>query len=208
MRTLPKGWQLATACLLAFGALKADQPKPAAERPTLPWANAKAMAEAHFAQLALLPTDLISRSEVESLLKAYQRSGWKVAESQELLARVPADNSFLVQLMRQPSSLKFMRHVGGYPDGYDRVERISRMPHGKTILRDLAQNPGGYEMIQYMTESKWGRNLGKQLSQSPKGRDFNAPTGQIYTWPALIEELSARYDEAAVGKRPTEPTFD
>lgn len=202
-------------CFVACGALaltaavcSAAPPPATPERHTLPWAQAQAQVEAYFAQRGVQPTDLICRSEVESVLASLKKGGWTVAGAKDVLARVPADNSFLVQLLRQPNALKFMRKVGGYPDGYDRVDRMSKMPRGEIILRDLVQNPGGYELIQYMTESKWGKNFGKQLSNAPSGKNFNQPTGRIYTWPALLEELSARYDEATKPPKPAQSFYD
>ena len=50
-------------------------------------------------------------------------------------------------------------------------------------------------MLQYMTETRGGENMGKQLSKAPKGKNFNKPTGRIYTVDMLLDVLKNLYDQ-------------
>ena len=96
----------------------------------------------------------------------------------------------------QQAGRKFMSQIARYPDAYDRLDRFSRLPRGQRMVGDLIRGPGGYKMIEYMTETPGGEFLGKQLSKAPDGRDFNAPTGRIYTVKMLQSRLKQSYAEA------------
>ena len=57
------------------------------------------------------------------------------------------------------------------------------------IVNVTVTDPDGYKLFEYMTTSKGGKALGEQLSNSRRGRNFNKPTGRIYTAKGLIERL-------------------
>jgi hypothetical protein len=72
------------------------------------------------------------------------------------------------------------------------------MPYGQQQIADLIRSPDGYKIFEYMTTTQGGRNLGGMLSQGVNGRDFNSPTGRIYTEVELLKRLKKSYDIEAV----------
>ncbi|MBN1908577.1 MAG: hypothetical protein JW818_02465 [Pirellulales bacterium] len=139
------------------------------------------------------PGGILARSEVEPVFDQLKMLGWRVVDAKAMLARVPADQDFLVQQLRTKKGRKFAAKIAGYPGGYDRIDRLTRIPNGRKLLSDLIRGKGGYELIEYMTSSQGGKNLGKLLGNVPKGADFNKPTGRIYTVKDLLAELKTRY---------------
>lgn len=142
------------------------------------------------------PGDIISRSQVQRLLDDLQRGGWKVPHGEELLDRIPDDSELLVRELRTRDGRKFARQIARYPQAYDRLDRLVRMPTGKSILHRLVKGPDGYKLLMYMTTAPGGDELGRMLSNSASGRDFNKPTGRIYTSIGLIDALRPLYDES------------
>lgn len=61
------------------------------------------------------------------------------------------------------------------------------------MVRDLARGPDGAKLIHYMTQTSWGEQLGRQLEHTRQGRDFNQPTGRIYTLADLQRRLAESY---------------
>ncbi len=156
----------------------------------LPPAEVEPMVKKHFAGLPdYQPGDIISRSNVEPLFAQLADRGWNVADRKAVLAAVPADDNFLVTSFRTKSGRKFMRDVAKYPEAYDRLDRLARLPYGKLAIRRLIRGPDGYRMIEYMTTTRGGIELGKQLSNAPQGKNFNRPTGRLYTAELLLKRL-------------------
>lgn len=142
------------------------------------------------------PAALITRSQVEAILRKLERLGWPVADRNEILDRVLADDDWLVQELRTSDGRKFASRIGGQAEGYDRLDRLTRLVNGRRIARDLIHGAGGHQMIEYMTQSRGGRELGKMLSKAPHGADFNQPTGRIYTVDALLAKLKQSHQAA------------
>lgn len=139
--------------------------------------------------------DIISRSQVRGLLEELQRQGWKVPRQQELIERVLDDSDILVRELRTKDGRKFARQIARYPQAYDRIDRLARMPTGKSILWRSIHGAGGYQLLEYLTTAPGGTEMGKMLSNTPSGRDFNKPTGRVYTVAGLIQQLRPRYEE-------------
>ena len=144
------------------------------------------------------PSDLITREDVEPLLAQLQAMGLPLADRPDILRRIPIKGEFLVEQLSTPKGRQFMRGIAQYPDGYDRLDRLSRLPRGEQTVRDLIKGPGGPLLIKYMTTAKGGSELGKMLSNDPQGANFNAPTGRIYTAAMLLDRL--KQSHAAVTK--------
>jgi len=139
---------------------------------------------------------ILAQSDVEPLAGRLAALGWLPPDWASIAARVPADDSFLVQELRTPAGRKFAARIAPLPLGYDRVDRLSRLADGQKTVRTLVQGPDGYKLIEYMTTSRGGKNLGRQLAHVPRGEEFNKPTGQVYTLDHLLAELKTRYDAA------------
>jgi hypothetical protein len=192
-----------TAFVLGLAAPQAPAPAaaPPAALPTIE--KIRQTAERFFAaQADYRPGDIISRGQVEALLKSLTGIGFAPPGREKLLADVPADDDFLVARLRTPKGKQFMRRVAGLPQAYDRLDRLSRLPQGQRTVEDLIKGPGGDELIRYMTSTPGGNNLGKQLANGPKGADFNKPTGKLYTADALLTRLSKLRDAMAAAPRP------
>ena len=145
----------------------------------------------YFAQLPdYQPGDLIDRNQAAKLMKDLRARGWKLCATEALLQKIPTPDEFLVQQLRTAAGKKFMRNISKMPLGYDRLDRLAQLPQGQQTIRDLIRGPGGYKLIDYMTGASGGKQLGKMLSNSPQGRDFNGPTGKIYTATAFTQWLA------------------
>jgi len=139
--------------------------------------------------------DLLCQSRVTKVLAQLKGAGWDVTESRELLSRVPADNEFLVQVLRSKRGLSLMRRISGITAGYDRVDNLSRIPNGRGIVEKLIQGPDGYKLIEYLADSRGGKNLGQMLGRGDPNADLNRPTGRIYTEQQLLDALQKLYTE-------------
>jgi hypothetical protein len=196
MRNLPLRAVLLAASVAGLALVSSGQRGDGAEKPKrLPsFAQVKKTVEQHFAeQPDYRRGDIISQSEVASLLGELTRIGFTVPDQKDILEKVPEDDDFLVAILRTDAGRKFMGRMSSCAEGYDRLERLARLPHGEQTIRDLIRGPGGDEMVQYMTQTPGGKAMGRQLSNAPGGEDFNEATGRIYTAQALLTRLQRSY---------------
>ncbi len=188
------------ACALSVSGLVFAAPpaeKPAQSKPIPSFAKIQQSVEEYFKEIPnFRKNDLITRDMVEPLLKQLQKLGLPLADASQIVEKVPSKDEFLAVQLSTNQGRQFMRSISKYPDGYDRVDRLSRMPHGEQTVRDLIRGPDGYKMIEYMTTAKGGRALGDQLSNSPTGKNFNAPTGRLYTVSLLLARLQQSHAAA------------
>ena len=141
--------------------------------------------------------DIISQGDVAPLFGRLQKAGWTVADWDDILAAVPADDDFIVQQLRGEDGQELMRAVAGYEGGYDRLDRLSRLSDGQQIIRDLVRGPDGAKLIQYLAEEQGGREMGRMLSRAPHGEQFNRPTERIYTAEQFVARLRQSYRQAS-----------
>ncbi|HEX3657018.1 MAG TPA: hypothetical protein VHV55_14480 [Pirellulales bacterium] len=146
------------------------------------------------------PGDLISQADWDAILASLSQAGWTPRDAAQTRKSLLPAKDFLVLEARSKEGRKFMRQVARYPGGYDRLDRLARMPYGVNTVRRLIQGPDGYKMLEYMTTTSGGAELGRQLSQDPEGKNFNRPTGRIYTAAELLDRLEASHN--ADFKRP------
>ncbi len=201
---------LAFSCVLTIATLvpaaetKKTEKKSAAELPK--WDQLERAASAALrSREDYHPGDILARSEAQACFAKLAALGWEPAEAQELAAAVPGDDEFIVKRLRGKNNKdgqRFMRHVAKYPEGYDRLDRMIRLPRGETITADLIHNPGGYQMVEYLATAQGGIEMGKMLSETPKGKNFNQPTGRIYTAEQLIARLKKSYASDAAQAAP------
>jgi len=142
------------------------------------------------------PLDIITQGQTSPLFAELQKLGWKVADRDAILKRIPADNDFIVKQLRSKQGKKFMRDFSQYPDGYDKLDQLAKLPQGKKTVEALVRGPDGYKLLEYMTTTQGGANLNKQLSRTPKGKGFTKDTGRIYTVDSLKQALKKSYDRA------------
>jgi hypothetical protein len=167
------------------------------------------LAERVFAQQAgYQPGDLVTQPPTMQLLKQLESKGWRVREKEELLKRVPKADDFLVRQLSDARGREFLRKIEKFPEGIDRVDRLSRLPQGEMSVNDLIRKvPNGADWIEALTTTRRGEIEGQRLSNSVDGRDFNEPTGRIYTLPELVKEIHDRLEPASLpGTRSTAPS--
>lgn len=139
------------------------------------------------------PDQIITQSQVRGLFDKLKAIGWEVPEPQKVLDLIPGDQETLVKDLRTPDGRKFSKQIAKLPNAYDRLDRLIRMPTGRSAVSRLIKGPDGVWLLQYMTEDPGGKAMGKMLSNTPTGKDFNLPTGRLYTLPALMNELQGVY---------------
>ncbi len=143
--------------------------------------------------------DIISQSEVREVFRKLKSMGWVVTDQKEILAQVLPDNDYMVRQLRTKKGRVFMADLSKTPAAYDRLERFLRLPLSKREFRGLLNGPDGYKMFSYMVTSRGGKALGRQLSNIKQGRNFNKPTGHIYTVDQLVKRLSESYANYVLG---------
>ncbi len=168
---------------------------PAPEEPLPDFAQVEKTVRRQFAALPdYAPGDVISTSDAEPVFDHLRRMNWQVVDQRSILSLVPEDRNFLVRKLRTAEGRKLMQQIKALPCAYDRLDRLTTLPHGRQTLVDLIRARDGYKMIEYMTTTKGGQNLGRQLGRRPQDKDFNKPTGRIYTVDMLISRLKSSYD--------------
>ncbi|MCG8584499.1 MAG: hypothetical protein MI757_07300 [Pirellulales bacterium] len=194
--------QITTAAVLLFvmhailiaGASNVSLAKPPKAKKKLSFAEVQQIVARHFSAIkGYQPGDLITRGQVADLFKQLELYGWKVADKNAILGQVLAESEFVARSLRTDQGKQFMRQIKGYPEGFDRLDRIARMPQGRGNVSQMIKMPGGYEMIQAMTTTHRGKVLGQRLSNAPQGKDFNKPTGRIYNEAALVARLKVSF---------------
>jgi hypothetical protein len=187
---------LTIACVLASEGSRAADSKPAkavAPNELPPFSVIEQIVRRHFADKHYGDKTLISQGDVAPLFPRFVKAGWQVADRDQIIGDVLPDNDFMVQQLRTPQGRAFAAQIARYPEGYDRADRLRLLPRGERFLSDMVRGPDGYKLIQYMDMTPGGQYLGVQLSRIPEGRDFNKPTGRIYTCPQLIQRLRQSY---------------
>ncbi|MCA9228940.1 MAG: hypothetical protein KDA47_25160, partial [Planctomycetales bacterium] len=147
-------------------------------------------------------TDLLSQAEVSPLFESMSKQiHWEPADRAELLRRVPAASEFLVQQLRSERGTLFMRKVAGEELIYDRLDRISRESGGQALIRDLIKLPDAERYAKKET-ARAVPDLVELLPRKRNSRDrvvkdYDQPTGRLYTIDAFMAALKASYDQAA-----------
>jgi len=173
------------------GGTAAPRKKKSAERKFPEFSVFTTELSAYFAGLPKYHAgDILSKTDVSGAFKVLKNLGWEVDDRKKIMAQILDDNAYMVKQLRSKKGRILMRDFSQYPHAYDRLDRFLQLPHGKKFFQGLLNGPDAYKMFEYMTTSQGGENLGIQISHAKKGRDFNKPTGRIYTAKALLERLS------------------
>jgi hypothetical protein len=135
--------------------------------------------------------DLISRADVEPIFNQLIARGVKFQDNEGLYSSFLPHNSFIVRELSTPAGRKFMRSVAGYPNVYDRLERLCWMPAGREMVRDLIGRPDGLEVLRSLTTPDGAKAVEKVMGGDVRGQNFDLPTGHIHT----VDQLLARLRE-------------
>lgn len=173
-----------------------------AAAPKLPWATVVQTVRAQLAtRHGYLPGDLIARGDVEPVMQALEKQGWKPATPEELLKLLLDDGHFLVRQLRSTPGMKFMRGVAKEPLVFDRLDRLSEMPGGQQLVHDIIRLPDGQQLMKKKPTPGFtdlSILLPKQANgKTPTIKDYSKPTGKIYTENDLVKALEKAYHAKA-----------
>lgn len=166
------------------------------------WPACQEIARVEAAKLS--PGQPVTQSYVTALAGKLKSQGWVVRDLESILELVPGDDEFLVQQLASARGKVFAKTLVRRPDDYSRLDRLSHLPDGQKMIRDLIGGPAGHhQMLTYMISTGGGKQLWSIVPNSRDARDFNTPTGRIYTPEQLVEVLQQAYarEKAARGKR-------
>ena len=159
------------------------------------------------AQLAKTPgyqrADLLSKRDARPIFPQLANIGWKVADQKDILEQLLDDNHVLVQELRTPEGLKFMRSVSGQAGIFDRLDRLSQDEHGTESIRTLIRLPEE-KLFGKVTPRSQVSNMSELVQFFDRGaanraglKDPDKPTGMVYTADALLKRLRQSYQQAA-----------
>ncbi len=143
------------------------------------------------------PPPLVTYDTARRIFYELWEQRWNVSDQAEILKQVTPNNSFLAQQCLSAGGQKFLKQAGDPQTVFDRLERLSRLPEGQQKIRDLMAGPQGHhDMLAYMLGSQGSKLLIEGAVDHPDARDFNKPTGKIYSPEALLERIkkSHQYD--------------
>ena len=102
-----------------------------------------------------------------------------------------------------------MRKVSSDPTVYDRLDRVSQHKRGKATIRELVRLPDGEKY----TKAKSGPGnptisdlvliYDRGSAKKRAIKDYDKPTGTIYTGDAFLQRLKKSYAEARLPKKTT-----
>lgn len=156
--------------------------------------------------LAKLPEyqegDILCRSDVEPIFRQLAKIGWKAADAKKILGEMLDANNFLIKELRTDRGRQFMRKVSGDPSVYDRLDRVARHRRGPATIRSLVRLPNG-EKYAKADPGRGNPSMSdlvliydRGAEQNRKLKDYNKPTGRIYTADQFLKRLSRSYQKA------------
>ncbi len=143
------------------------------------------------------PGDLITQTDVKRVLLALNSSGWQPTDSKQLLADSLPENAVLARTLKTKKGARFMRKVGDYELIFDRMDRVSRVSGGSKMLTDIAKLPDG-EKLAKLNRPNGVPGFLDLLPKKSSGKvrsikDYEQPTGRIYTEKQLLQRLKESY---------------
>jgi hypothetical protein len=150
------------------------------------------------AQPDFQPGDLITRTEIETVLTKLDAAGVHVPNATVISQLALANDSFLIRELTTSTGLKFMRKVARGPGAFDHLDRLSEIPRGQKIISDLIREKDGDKLIEYLATTKGGQKMGSMMGSVTGGVDLNKPTGRIYT----VDDFKAALRAALTKKSP------
>lgn len=183
--------RIAGVVLVALGVARVCGGQVPAAKPSVE-AVIRAVEAWFAAQPGYEPGDLITRSQITTVLGKLKLARVEVPNGAAIIERGLAKDSFLVRELTKPAGRQFMRKVGRTPGGFAHLDRLSTIPRGEQLIRDLSQDKGGDKLVEYLATTRGGSKLGGMMAGVPGGQNLNAPTNRIYT----VEELAKAIRDA------------
>jgi hypothetical protein len=157
-------------------------------------AQLKAVVSTHFENKQDFENgDLIGQADARDMLASLEKLGWKVSDGEKILQQMLPSDHIIAKTFASTQGRNFMRKVDGYQLIYDRLHRTAELPGGKALVRDIVKLPNG-EIYAKMKPVPGNPNFTDLLpkgrnGKTPTPRDFDKPTGYIYTVGELVKRL-------------------
>ncbi len=151
--------------------------------------------------------DLVTRKDVQRVLKAISAAGWTPKDQKQLLEDTLGEDAALAGILGSRSGTSFMRKVKTEQMIYDRMDRVSRVSGGQRMLQDIVKLPDGEKLAKRQRPHGvpgFLDLLPKKTSGKVRSiKDYDEPTGRIYTEEQLLERLQISYQGKTKGKSAT-----
>jgi hypothetical protein len=169
--------------------LAASDAKTPADKPLPSFDAIKQIVERELAKRPFYqPGDLLSRSDLEPIVDALQSQGWPIP-TETFYDDVLPDSAPLVALLHSRSGRPFMRQVAGFPEVYDRLERMTWPYGGTKLLRQWMSDPEGVAHVKRLTTPEGIKQFERDFAQDDRSPNFGLPSGKIHTADELLAEL-------------------
>jgi hypothetical protein len=186
--------------------LHGDSRSTSHQNPFPDWPVVAATIDEHFKKKKdYRPGDFLSRSTVESLLAELAKLGWTVRDRDAILAQLTPDKDLLTEQFSTPRGREFMRKVSKNPASFEYLQRLSETANGQRQVKDLMKLPNGPDVLAALVSSPQGRDISKRIAAGPKTKNFDKPTGRIYTQAQLVTRLRESYTKELAGGAKAEP---
>ncbi|MBL9094248.1 MAG: hypothetical protein JNL96_23715 [Planctomycetaceae bacterium] len=193
-------WSLPRVCALFAAAMGADvlaAAESSAASPGKPPLSRAAIEQLVIKQLQKVPGyepgDLLSRKEIEPILNELADRGYLPPDPESAMRAYLPETSPLVQVLRTPRGIEFMRAVGRQPEAYDRLERLSWSKIGRGLLADMVNSPDGKRAFEHMSSPAGAKLVESMLTGDTDAETFRLPTGKVHTANELVEQLVGLY---------------
>jgi hypothetical protein len=139
------------------------------------------------------------RGHASFVFQQLNQLGWKVADEKGILKDTPEDHEYLIQVLASSHGQRLLKHLPDEKLLYDRLDRIIKQPGGRRLVRDLLRLPDGYRYAQAKRPSGVPA-MHSFLPKTSQGkvqtiRDYDKPTGRIYTLEQFIARLHQSHDQ-------------
>lgn len=149
--------------------------------------------------------DLITWEDAKPYIEQLKENGLEIPDEENLPSMFLSENDRVVKMLRTRKGTKFMRNLAKDGGTFDILDRFRKLPRGYTMLQTMIDTPKGHQLLADMVTSKTGKGTAEQLSRTPEGKDFDKPTGLIYTEAALLDFLKAAEAKSTPDEVPEPP---
>jgi hypothetical protein len=132
--------------------------------------------------------DVITKSDVQPLIKKLEKQGFPVTEKQQGVDPLLPDASPLAQLLRTPAGARLMSQCRSLPNVYDRLERLCRFPAGRALVADIIGQQK-LDVLATLCTPEGAQQLQAHFFPEPAVVNFDTVSGKVYTQAQLIEHL-------------------
>jgi hypothetical protein len=99
----------------------------------------------------------------------------------------------LVRQFGTPKGREFMRKISGKPENFAHLHRLAETANGARQVQDLMKLPNGPDVLTALVSSPQGHDISRRIAAGPRTRNYDKPTGRIYTQQQLVARLRESY---------------